>query len=149
MSDIWLVVANASRASIYVYRKTGLELVQNLLHPESRAKGRDLVSDRHGKNHPPEATMGIYSEHTDPKQVEADRFALQVAKIFNEMIKQAPKTIERVFIFATPHFHGLFNKHLHKEAQKISQHIQKDYTGLSKRELEKFFKQELGQLKTQ
>ena len=147
MSEKWVVVANASRASIYEYRKTGLEFVQELLHPESRAKARDLVSDRHGKNHPPEVVTGIYSEPSDPKQVEADRFALQLAKALAEAIKPPHQTNSQLWVFASPHFHGLLNKHLPKEVQKISLHIQKDYTSLPKQELEKILKQELQHLK--
>lgn len=141
MTETWLIVANASRASIYTYRGKELHLVQELYHPESRAKGMDLVTDAPGHYHTPETSQGTFAEMTNPKEVAADGFALQLAKILEA--GKANQQFAHVLVYASPHFHGLLNKHFHKELLKVSKHVQKDYTHLSKLELEKMLKEEL------
>ena len=50
MANTWLIVANASQATVYEtesHPKT-LKLLKEFLHPASRAKGVDLASDRPG-----------------------------------------------------------------------------------------------------
>ena len=50
MSITWILVANASLAKLYANYgpNKGLELVKELMHPESRQKNSELVTDRPG-----------------------------------------------------------------------------------------------------
>ncbi len=50
MSITWIMVANASQAKLFAHHgpKRGLELIKELMHPQSREKTSNLVSDRSG-----------------------------------------------------------------------------------------------------
>ena len=50
MSTTWILVGNAARARLYENTGIGkgLKLLSEFLHPQSRMKGVDLVSDRAG-----------------------------------------------------------------------------------------------------
>ncbi len=134
MANTWLVVANASQATVYETeaKPKTLKLLKEYHHPASRAKGSDLASDRPG-HFQQEArgmegtTHGAFNEPINPKDYEHERFAIELAKeldagrnanLFNDLI-----------IVASPHFHGLLNKHMNGQvAEMVSRHIDKDYT---------------------
>jgi len=80
MSVTWIMVANASQAKLFAHRgpKRGLELIKELLHPESREKTSNLVSDRSGAYGGP--GHGAVGQPADPKHHEAERFAQEVSK---------------------------------------------------------------------
>lgn len=145
MPNTWLVVANASQASIYQteQRPKTLALVKEYLHPPSREKGEELASDRPG-HFQGEAvgmegtTHGAFNEPTDPKAFEHERFAIELAKELDA--GRTANSYKNLIIVASPRFHGLLNKSMNAHVSAmVGQHIQKDYTALSEKELlEKF-----------
>lgn len=133
---IQVVVANSSEAKMFQTRDLGqpLDLIQQYFHPESRVKGIDLVSDRPGRY---KARMGLgrgaYAE-TYPKEVEADRFARELAGCLNEIGDQH---FDDLVVIAPPHFNGLLNKHYSRNVRsKIKHVIEKDYTKTPERHLQ-------------
>lgn len=141
MAKTWLVVANASQATIYQteQRPKTLNLIKELLHPPSREKGESLASDRPG-HFKGEAvgmegtTHGAFNEPTDPKSYEHERFAVDLAKELDA--GRTSNSYQNLIIVASPHFHGLLNKSMNSHvAALVGQHIQKDYTSLAPKEL--------------
>ena len=134
MDTTWLIVANASQATLYETEtppKT-LRLIKEFLHPASRSKGSELASDRAG-HFKAEArgmegtTHGAFNEPIDPKDYEQERFAIELAKELDA--GRTTNSYNNLIIVASPHFHGLLNKHMNEHvAELVSRHIEKDYT---------------------
>jgi protein required for attachment to host cells len=134
MSVTWIMVANASQAKLFANHgpKQGLQLVKELLHPESREKTSNLVSDRSGANSG--SGHGAFIQATDPKHHEAERFAQQVVRELDEgRLKNA---YDRLILVASAPFMGLVNNCLPGQVRsKVSESIDKDYTRLPVKDL--------------
>jgi protein required for attachment to host cells len=128
------MVANASQAKLFANHgpKQGLQLVKELLHPESREKTSNLVSDRSGANSG--SGHGAFIQATDPKHHEAERFAQQVVRELDEgRLKNA---YDRLILVASAPFMGLVNNCLPGQVRsKVSESIDKDYTRLPVKDL--------------
>lgn len=132
----WILVANASAASVYCNEgpKKGLARVKTMEHAASRDKGVDLVTDRPGHTQSRGNGRGAYVPSKTPKEVEADRFALELARELDH--GRTSNAYQRLILVASPHFLGLLNQHLDAHVkQRVSDTIEKDYTKLPEKEL--------------
>jgi len=77
MNEYWIVVADSGKARIFTRARKFSELteIETLVHPESRLKGKDLVTDRPAQVHESHAHGQSPSGEADPKATEAERFA--------------------------------------------------------------------------
>jgi protein required for attachment to host cells len=136
MTTNWILVANASTARIYSNSgpKKGLKLVKELNHPESRQKASELVSDRAGHMQSVGNGHGSRQPATDPKQSEADRFALEIA---NELEHgRTGNSYERLVMVVSSPFIGTINSRLTDHVRnKVSDTVEKDYTRANDKEL--------------
>ncbi|MDO9313567.1 MAG: host attachment protein [Burkholderiaceae bacterium] len=137
----WLVVANASRARVLEESDTPGQYVHvaDLLHPESRQKGGELVGDRPG--HVDRIGHGLgstaYAPHTDPREREHDRFAREVATLLNGGV--ADGRCAGLLLVASNPFLGHLKSHLGAQARKaIVRTVSKDLTGQREDELAQF-----------
>ena len=141
-----ILVANSSYAKFYQSTDLGkdLELTQEYVHPESREKADELVSDRQGRYRSRFGShRGAYVSAI-PKEVEAEKFALQLAHALNGANL---KDYDELIIIAPPHFHGLLNKHYPPNVRaKIKHAIEKDYTKIPQKTLLNFL-MDLGKFK--
>lgn len=136
MSITWILVANAGEARLFANHgpNKGLKLLKTLDHPASREKASDLVSDRPGHNQGVGNGHGSYVPATDPKQHEAEVFALELAKELEQ--GRTSNSFERLIIAATPTFLGLINGTLSSQVKNmVSDTVQKDYTKATEKEL--------------
>lgn len=116
MDNIWVLVANASVATVYNFvshkssqQKPNLEVVEQFQHPDSRKKDQDLVSDRMGDYQSRNgAGRGSFVENSDPHQYEAEVFARELVH-FLEKGRTAHK-FASLMLVAEPHFMGLLRK---------------------------------------
>jgi hypothetical protein len=92
MSITWVMVANASQAKLFSNTgpQRGLTLIKELLHPESREKTSNLVSDRSGSN--AGTGHGAFMQATDPKHHEAERFAQELTRELEQGLARMPTT---------------------------------------------------------
>ena len=135
MPVTWILVANASLAKLYANLgpHKGLQLVKELIHPESRQKNSELVSDR------ARATTGgggggSMQLQTPPKQHEAKVFAQEIAQELYH--GRTVNAFKRAIIVAPPAFMGMLNTVIDgPTAQLISERFEKDYTKCSEPEL--------------
>jgi len=113
MSEYWIVVADASRARVFSRNKkfSPLEEVESLVHPESRLRSQDLVTDRPGQKQKARTT-GEYEagEGTDPKEVEAEVFARELAERLDKAHKSG--SFEQLVLMAEPDVLGEMRKRL-------------------------------------
>ena len=134
MSITWIMVANASQARFFSNDgpKRGLTLVKELMHPESREKTSNLVSDRSGAYGGP--GHGAVGQPADPKHHEAERFAQEVSRDLEAgRVKNA---YDQLILVASAPFMGLVNHHLPGQVRSLlSKSIDKDYTRLPVKEL--------------
>ncbi len=134
MSITWIMVANASQAKIFVNHgpNKGLQFIKEMVHPESREKTSNLVSDRSGSR--TGTGHGALQQATDPKHHEAEHFAQEVSRELDDgRIRNA---YDRLVLVASAPFVGLLNSHLPEPVRsRISEVVDKDYTRLPVREL--------------
>ena len=129
MAITWILVANASLARLYEHLgpNKGLKLVKEMIHPESRLKNADLVTDRPGSMAAGGNGQGAKQPHTVPKEHEAKVFAHELAQtLYNGRTRNA---FGRAIVFAPPSFMGMLNAVIdHPTAQLITDRFEKDYT---------------------
>jgi len=136
MTPTWILVANASSATVYASAgpRQALTRIKAMSHPQSRMKNADLVSDRAGHMQSSGDGHGSRQPHTEPKQNEAEHFARELAQELEH--GRNAKLFEHVILVAPPAFLGLINEKLDAQtAQLVSQRYEKDYTQLNDKEL--------------
>lgn len=136
MGTTWILVANASAAHLYANHgpKKGLQKLKEFEHAASREKGVDLVSDRPGHNKSHGNGRGSYIPATDPKQNEAQHFALKLAKELEQ--GRTANSYQRLILVASAPFMGLINGSLGSHVRTlVSDSLEKDYTKASEKEL--------------
>lgn len=134
----WLVVANASRARVLEASDVPgrYNHVADMLHPQSRQKGSDLVGDRPGQvDRIGQGLAGTaYAPHTDPREREHDRFAREVAALLDEGV--ASGRCAGLTLVASNPFLGHLKSHLGEQARKaVVRTVPKDGTLLRDDEL--------------
>jgi protein required for attachment to host cells len=138
MNETWILVANASRARLFHAgaRSKGWELVSEHEHPESRAAGHELLTDRPGsvKQSGGDVNRSSMDPRTDPKEVEAKKFAHQLGKLLAKGVDDG--AYHRLVLVAPPHFLGLLRAELEeKVARRVASTFDKDYHELTPKEL--------------
>lgn len=130
----WILIANAAAAKIITsenLRQGGWQLLREFMHPDSRKKVTELISDKPGHYKTDMGARGSYSKN-DPKEVVAEHFAIQLA---HELKAGWDKNQYDQLVVVTPaHFYGLMKKHLSKNLATIM-HVAKDYTKYTLSEL--------------
>lgn len=138
MSITWILVANASAADLYANYgpKKGLQKLKEFKHNASRGKALELVSDRPGHNKGYGNGHGSFTPATDPKQNEAQHFALELAKELDH--GRTANCYQRLILVASAPFMGLINSNLDNHVRvMVSDSFEKDYTKTSKKQLTK------------
>ena len=135
MAITWILVANASLAKLYANLgpNKGLSLVKEWIHPASRRKNSDLVTDRPGSMASCNG-KGLRQPQTLPKAHEAKVFAQEIARELYH--GRAINAFGRAIVVAPPAFMGMLNTTLDRPtAQLITDRLEKDYTKTSEPEL--------------
>jgi protein required for attachment to host cells len=136
MAITWILVANASLAKLYANLgpNKGLTLVKEMIHPESRQKNSELVTDRAGSMASAGNGLGSKQSQTEPKTHQAKVFAQELAQ---ELYRgRAKNAFGRAIVFAPPAFMGMLNSVLDSPtAQLITDRFEKDYTKTSEPKL--------------
>lgn len=123
----WVLVANKCQAKIYHLAKfPKVEEISHFEHPESGQHNQDLVSTRPGAGSQRGGNVRYsYERETEPKHLEAVKFATQLADIL--AVAERKGEFHRLYIFAEPSFLGLLRQHISQETKKnIVAEIAKD-----------------------
>lgn len=143
---IWFVAANTNSCRIFVLNKKDktLTLVDDLLHPESKLKSSDITSDRPGHYATFSGGRGAYVQREDPKEIEIDVFAREIAKALDQGRRK--EEYQHLILAAQPHMNGLIQKHLDVHVKEcITHYLNKDYTHLKNHELFDVLQRDLDQ----
>ena len=134
----WVLVCNASRGRLFRDGGDGrLVELGRYDHPDARAHVRDLVTDDQGRKPVggtvatrPAATgrPGVEPD-TDPKWVEAEKFARELAAALERGLYD--HAYDGVVLVAPPQFLGLLRDTVTGQvAKRLEASIGKDYTGI-------------------
>ncbi|MEQ6884535.1 host attachment protein [Salicola sp. Rm-C-2C1-2] len=141
MPKVRIVVADASRARLFSTDspKGDLTEVDTLLNPEARLHDGDLTTDRPGRQADSmNGGRSAMEEHTEPKEVEAQKFARELADNLEHSRNQGQ--VEKLYIAAPPKFLGELRKHMKPELKAIvAEEIGKDLSQMNPREMRKHF----------
>lgn len=126
----WIVVADNSKAKIFRLVKfpNKIEEIAFLEHPESRLHNQDLISSKPGRNFQSGGTTRhAYQPETEPKAVEAHKFAREVSNFLT--VAERNSEFNRIYLFAEPSFLGLLRQLISPDIQKlIAAEIPKELT---------------------
>ncbi len=131
MEKTWILVANASRATLYGYTqsntKPSLSVIHQFEHLESRKPDRDLVSDKKGEFQG-YGGHGDFAEPTDPHKHEAQLFARELCTKLEE--GWGNNQFQELILVAAAPFLGLMRSCIvHRTLKNLPiKEIQKDYT---------------------
>jgi protein required for attachment to host cells len=146
--NTWILVCDASRARLFREKPQGkgLEQVTELEHGESRLHVRDLMSDANGRKPvgpvPARSATGQGGAYgrpgaapdTDPKEVEAQKFARELADMLEKGLND--HAYEHLVVVAPPHFLGTIRGTVSAQVKKhLETTIDKDLTNLDLPEL--------------
>lgn len=133
MANIGILVACTHIAKFFITQNHGktIDLIEELNNPAALQRSQDFKSDKEGRFYKLPGTKSAYEDHMDPKEHAIEVFAHDVSDTLNEQLKT--HAIDKVLIFAPPHFQGLLNKRLLKHAKVY--HVPKDYTALPLKQL--------------
>jgi protein required for attachment to host cells len=145
----WILLCDASRAHLYREERgrRAFTLMESIEHRESRARARDLMADAQGRKPngypggvghgvPPGGTTGgTYlgrpgaAPDTDPKEVEAQKFARILAERLEKGLHE--RAYDAVVLVAPPQFLGLLRATLGAQVSKrVEDAIDKDLSWL-------------------
>ena len=148
----WCLVCDASRAHLFRTSPRGhpYELIASFDHPEGRARVSDLVSDANGRK-PVGGSRGVgvvrsrpggfhgtpgVEADTDPKDVEAQRFARDLAAALERGLDA--HAYEALVLVAPPRFLGLVKATVSFQvAKRVEGTIDKDLAAMEPREIER------------
>jgi len=132
----WIVVANSSRARLFERGAAGgeLALVREFEHPESRAKGGDLISDRPGHTATDQGRRTALDPDTEPKRVAQEQFARELGRALEQ--GRVQNRYGGLVLVASAPFLGILRGQLPDGVKtQVRDAIDKDYTALAEREL--------------
>jgi protein required for attachment to host cells len=139
---IWVVTTNAVLCKIYHYQKSPakLLLLHELSHPENRLRKEEfLTSDKPGHYKSSSSNRGAFSPRTDPKAVENNNFAREIARLLDH--GRTDHAYDKLIVIGSPHMNGLLFQQLNKHVQElVTNEISKDLMRYSDRELLEFLK---------
>lgn len=107
---LWTVIASTDHCKIYEFDRKNkeLHLIKQLIHPESRKKDQDLVSDKPGHYKSHNFNRGAFIPDTSPKEVVLEEFARQIA---NELdLARSQNQYKNLVLISQPKMMGLIQK---------------------------------------
>ncbi|WP_019216024.1 host attachment protein [Legionella tunisiensis] len=138
----WLVVFDSTICRLYEYSKNNLVLVKQIEHSENKLKDIDITSDKPGRYQSSAHAHGTYSQESDPKEIQIERFSKEITKMLEH--GNSVNAYEKLILVSSPHMHGLLLKNLNKQVEKLIAHvISKDLVHFSEADLLNYVNNEL------
>ena len=116
----WVLVANSSQAKFYrLVKFPKIQEIDSLIHPESRLLEKDLIADSEpGRTFQRGGTTRhSYQAKHGPKELEADKFAKNVAEYLSAACVKGEFT--RLYVFANQSFLGMLRLHIDDKTRKM------------------------------
>lgn len=136
MNITWVVAADKTVAKIYALGQIKGELVflKKIDNPQGRFKASEIGHDKSGQFDNPMHGFSKAFEHGDPKAVELDHFAHQIADVIEA--GRVDHSFKNLVLIMDPHFHGILAKALNPHViDMVHKIIHKEYTHMPLPEL--------------
>jgi protein required for attachment to host cells len=145
----WVLVCDASRAQLFEETSPGrhYRTVASFTHPEGRARVSELMADAQGRK-PVGGSRGVDTRpggfhgrpgaepDTDPKRVEAQKFARQLAGLLKKGLDD--RAYEALVLVAPGKFLGLVKATLDEQVRgRVEATVDRDLTKLETHEIER------------
>ncbi len=120
MTKVWIVVADSTRARIFLSdpQLSDLKELEVLIHPEGHLHERELTSDLPGRTKDRYGSgRHALEARTSPKAYELDKFAKHIADHLNECSKQ--QSFERLVLIAPSGLLGSLRKKLEPRTARL------------------------------
>jgi protein required for attachment to host cells len=117
MKSTWILVADSSRARIFVAdTPSTIQEIEDFTHTEGRLHEQDMTSDLPGKGTGVAgAGRHAYQDQIDPKEQETINFAKSIANHLDE--EHTINKFERLMIISDPSFLGELRKQLSTQSR--------------------------------
>lgn len=142
----WIVLADSSRARIFstdAALTMGPVVVSDLVHPASRMRERDLVSDRPSRSFAERGAPGADISEAGARDHEVQLFAQELGEHLGAARRDG--LYEGMVLVAPPRFLGLLRKQLDKATlESVHASIDKELTQLAEHEVLAAVRQRLG-----
>lgn len=136
-TETLVLVAESAHARLFAaHRSSPWELLQSFEHPRSAAHGRDIVTDRPGRVQQSisDGSRSAADVKTSPHDVEADRFARQLAAALEETV--VARHPHRIVLVAPPRFLGHLRGVLGKSVRSlVGASLDQDLSAVADRDL--------------
>lgn len=120
MKQIWILVADSSRARVYKADPglKELEEINGLVHSEGRMHEQAITADVPGRMSGSVAgSRHTYEDHTPVKEQEKAEFAREVAALLDQGRQQG--RYGKLALIAAPDFLGVLRQHLSAQTRKM------------------------------
>ena len=120
MGDIWVVVANSSKARVLATKKANGKLaeIRSLEHPEGRMHAQELTSDLPGKAFDSSGQgRHAMSNEVDPKKHELIVFAKEISQMLE--VALSGKLFGKLYLLAPPAMLGIIRGELTPALNKV------------------------------
>ena len=119
MDKVWVVVAESSRARIYVTDRSCKVLteIEGFVHTKSRQHAHDITADLPGRNIGGDGSHHALEAETGIKEEEAILFAQQIDR--HLQAGSSNHDFNKLVLIAAPAFLGLLRKHLDPQVAKL------------------------------
>ncbi|MGH8489284.1 MAG: host attachment protein [Gammaproteobacteria bacterium] len=137
MAKTWIIVAESSRARIFVTEnpRAPMDEVEDIVHPEGRLRAQDLRSDRPTRvfDSKGQGRHAVESE-VEPRHQEAINFARRIADRIEDA--RVSGGFDELVLVAPPAFLGLLRDNLSANAMKrVVQSINKNLAQLDEAQI--------------
>ena len=145
MTNTWILVAHRAGARIFESSGPGkgVKFIESIPHPEGRLKNVDINADKPGRAF--DKFGG--GRHSMSKEHEpTEQQAIQFAKHLGDMLDKGRTTnrFNRLVLVAEPRFLGELRAALPSHtASLVTNTVEKDYAGISDREVASHLEQEI------
>lgn len=148
MKNTWVVVADSSRARIFMAKNATGELdeIETLANPEARLHEIDMTSDLPGRTFD-SAGKGrhILEKNTEPKQQKIVDFAKQIDQLLEKA--RTKKRFSQLILVAAPAFLGILRNQLSSPTSRlVAYELDKNLTQLSSDDIRKHLPERLPKL---
>lgn len=139
LTKIWILVAHRSGARILENKgpRKGLDLIQQIEHPEGRLKNREIDSDKPGRSYDSKGVgRHAYSNEHPPTAHVAEQFAKQLSEVLDH--GRTRQRFDKLVLVAEPRFLGNLRAAIPAQtAALICATMDKDLGGVETRDLPK------------
>jgi protein required for attachment to host cells len=138
MNNTWILVAHRGGARLFENQGPGqgLNLLQDIPHPEGRLKSKDLGTDQPGRGSDSHGTRHAFEQQQEPAAHVTEQFAKQLSTLLED--GRTHQHYRQLVLVAEPHFLGTLRAALNPQtAALVTATVDKDLGHVNAHEMPK------------